>query len=317
MGRRRRAKGAPIHGVVLVDKPEGLTSRDVAEACRRAYGAQRAGHTGTLDPMATGLLVVCLGDATRFVPFLTGLDKAYDATIQLGFATTTDDREGEPLDAPVEVTPRALEAATSALEGMQGTFQQVPPRVSAIKVDGRRSYDRAREGEAFELPARPVTVHTLNLLGTEPTRLRVHVSVSKGTFIRSIARDVGAAAGCGGHLATLRRTSVGAVDVSDAHALSALVDDDTVRARALLSPFAALAHLPAMAVDASACSRLRFGQRPQIVGADAATPTGTIVRVTDTSNGEFLGLAEVEAIEEGGTRLRAVRLNPTGEAAGG
>lgn len=264
--------------------------------------------------MATGLLVVCLGDATRFVPYLTGLDKAYEATVQLGFATTTDDREGEALNAPVAVTAAMVDLAASAMLNMVGTFEQVPPRVSAIKVDGRRSYDRAREGEVFELPARPVTIHALNVLEAGPSWLRIHVAVSKGTFIRSIARDAGNLAGCGGHLEALRRTTVGAVDVSAATPLAAIVEDASVRDECLMSPFSALGHLPAFALDEAGCARLRFGQRPTLDGSVPVPAIGSIVRVVAIESGAFLGLAEVEATEDDAARLRVIRLNPTGEA---
>jgi len=266
--------------------------------------------------MATGLLVVCLGDATRFVPYLTGLDKSYEATVQLGFATTTDDREGEALHEPVAVTAAMVDQAAGAMRGMVGTFEQTPPRVSAIKVDGRRSYDRAREGEVFELPARPVTIHALDVLETGPTWLRIHVAVSKGTFIRSIARDAGSVAGCGAHLQALRRTTVGAVDVGAATPLATLVEDASIRDAALMSPFSALGHLPALALDEAGCARLRFGQRPTLDDRVPVPAIGSIVRVVAMESGSFLGLAEVEATEDDAVRLRVIRLNPTGEASG-
>lgn len=307
MARRRRQRGEDVDGVVLVDKPAGLTSRDVSERCRRAWNAKKAGHTGTLDPMATGLLVVCLGTATRFVPYLTGLDKAYEAVLLLGYATSTDDAEGEPLGPPVPVEAGAVRAASAALRSMEGSLSQVPPRVSAIKVDGKRSHERARSGEEFELAPRDVQIHDVAVGEPEGARVPFAAHVSKGTFIRSMARDAGEAAGCGGHLAALRRTRVGALDVTDAVPLERLEQDASARDGALRTPFEALAHLAMVDVDADATRRLSTGQRPRLALAE---PPGTVVRVRDEASGAFVGLAVVESCEQG-TRLRAERLNPT------
>ena len=198
-----------IDGVLLVDKPEGPTSQAAVTKVRRALGVDKAGHTGTLDPFATGLLIVCLGRATKVAQWLTGEDKGYRAVLTLGAATDTDDRTGKEIsraDAS-RVDRTALEAALSK---QRGAIRQVPPAFSAIQKDGERMYDKARKGEAVELEPRDVTVHELVLESFTPgaaATATISLRVSKGTYIRSIARDVGAALGVGGHLSSLRRTS--------------------------------------------------------------------------------------------------------------
>src|SRR3954452_20809526 len=231
-GPRENDGASAPNGVLLVDKPEGITSHGVVARARRAYGTRKVGHAGTLDPMATGLLVLGLGPSTRLLTYLVGLDKVYLATVRLGLATTTDDREGEPLGESADargVADADLAAATAALTGR---IEQVPSSVSAIKVDGRRSYARVRAGEAVGLPARPVTVTEFAVLGRRDSDdvpgavdVEVRVACSSGTYVRALARDLGAALGAGGHLTALRRTVVGPFDVQQAAALDALGAD--------------------------------------------------------------------------------------------
>lgn len=253
------ARGAvtAADGLVLVDKPAGFTSHDVVGAVRRLAATRKVGHAGTLDPMATGLLLVGVGRATRFLTYLVGQDKTYEATIRLGQTTTTEDAEGEVtgavgclLPAPGEADaaaipggPLALDLARldAAMAGLTGQIQQVPSAVSAIKVDGVRAYDRVRAGEAVELAARPVTVHAFTRGesraavagdGTPVVDVEVSVSCSSGTYVRALARDLGAALGCGAHLTALRRTQVGPFTVQEAarvELLSALVQADAAR----------------------------------------------------------------------------------------
>jgi tRNA pseudouridine55 synthase len=214
-------------GLVVVDKPAGLTSHDVVARVRRLAGTRKVGHAGTLDPMATGVLVLGVNRATRLLGHLTLTDKAYDATVRLGATTVTDDAEGDVVSTtPADgVTDGALRAALGPLTG---EIEQVPSAVSAVKVDGRRAYKRVREGEQVELPARPVTVHELTVLDVrrEPGLVDVDVRVvcSSGTYVRALARDLGAALGVGGHLTALRRTRVGPYDLARAHVLDALAD---------------------------------------------------------------------------------------------
>jgi len=218
-------------GLVVVDKPGGITSHGVVGRVRRLVGTRKVGHAGTLDPMATGVLVLGVGRATRLLGHLMLTDKAYDATVRLGVSTTTDDAEGEV----VATTPAASldPAAVAAAFGTQvGDIEQVPTAVSAIKVDGKRAYQRVRDGEEVELKARPVTVHEL-VVGDQRVvgeHLDVDISVrcSSGTYVRAIARDVGAALGVGGHLTALRRTAVGPYDLGVARTLEELEDDASV-----------------------------------------------------------------------------------------
>ncbi|TCO23488.1 tRNA pseudouridine55 synthase [Kribbella steppae] len=221
--------GAPAvaDGIVIVDKPAGLTSHTVVARIRRLAGTRKVGHAGTLDPMATGVLVVGLNRATRLLGHLQLADKSYDATILLGASTTTDDAEGEVVStAPVDgITAEAIEAAVA---GFRGEISQVPSKVSAIKVDGRRAYERVRAGEEVALKARSVTVSRYDVVDVRlgPTGLEVDISVdcSSGTYIRALARDLGAELDVGGHLTALRRTRVGAFDLSAAHTLESLGD---------------------------------------------------------------------------------------------
>jgi tRNA pseudouridine55 synthase len=212
-------------GIVVVDKPAGLTSHTVVARIRRLAGTRKVGHAGTLDPMATGILVVGLNRATRLLGHLQLADKSYDATILLGATTTTDDAEGSIVTtASVDgVTAEAIEAAVA---GFRGEISQVPSKVSAIKVDGRRAYERVRAGEEVALKARSITVSRYDILDVRPASagLEVDISVdcSSGTYIRALARDLGAELGVGGHLTALRRTRVGAFDLSGAHTLESL-----------------------------------------------------------------------------------------------
>lgn len=219
-------------GVVVVDKPAGWTSHDVVGRVRRLAGTRRVGHAGTLDPMATGVLVVGVNRATRLLTYLVGHDKEYRATVRLGQATVTDDAEGAVTGSHGAPTVDA-EALAAAVAALTGPLDQVPSSVSAVKVDGRRSYARVRAGETVALAARPVVVHRFDVLdvraltaadGTPVTDVDVVVGCSSGTYVRALARDLGAALGTGGHLTALRRTRVGPFTLDDARTLDALGD---------------------------------------------------------------------------------------------
>jgi tRNA pseudouridine55 synthase len=218
-------------GLVVVDKPAGMTSHDVVARVRRLAGTRKVGHAGTLDPMATGVLLVGVNRATRLLGHLTLTQKAYDATIRLGASTTTDDAEGETLTS-ASVQHVTEDDVRSAAGAFVGDIEQKPSAVSAIKVDGKRAYARVRDGEDVDLPARPVTVHELLVTDVRPVEgsaggvLDVDVSVrcSSGTYIRAIARDLGAELGVGGHLTRLRRTAVGPFTLGEAHTLDDLSD---------------------------------------------------------------------------------------------
>ena len=226
--RRRDSRGGEggraspdLHGILVVDKPAGLSSMDVVRRVRRAAGGAKTGHAGTLDPLATGVLVCCIGRATKAVERLMAGEKVYEARIALGAATETDDAEGERV-AVGSAGPPSEEAVRAALRAQTGTIEQVPPRHSAVKVGGRRAYARARAGEDVTPEPREAHVHAIELLRYAYPSLDVRITCGKGTYIRSIARDVGRALGTEGYLAALRRTAVGDHTVDRAVALDAL-----------------------------------------------------------------------------------------------
>ena len=197
-----------LHGLLVIDKPLGMSSMDVVRRVRRAGGHCKTGHAGTLDPLATGVLICCLGRATRRVDELMGLTKVYEATVDLSAFTSTDDAEGPRQEVSVPRPPSA-EHVRTALDGLTGTIEQSPPAYSAIKVGGQRAYKLARKGEGVELPPRPVRIDAIELISYDWPLLRIVVTCGKGTYIRSLARQIGAALGTGGHLTTLRRTAIG------------------------------------------------------------------------------------------------------------
>jgi tRNA pseudouridine55 synthase len=250
-------------GILLVDKPQGITSHDVVSRMRRLAGTRKIGHAGTLDPMATGLLLLGVGSSTRLLHHLVGLDKQYLATIRLGWGTTSDDAEGEPLGAaPHDAVAGVGDAAIAAeIAALTGVIEQVPSAVSAVKIDGKRAYQRVREGEQVEIPARTVTIAAFELLETRRSEasidLDVRVDCSSGTYIRALARDLGAALGVGGHLTALRRTRIGGFSVDEAGAL----DDYDVAARLIAPAAAARRALPALEVDEAQAVDLGHGKR--------------------------------------------------------
>ncbi|PPF31439.1 tRNA pseudouridine(55) synthase TruB [Rathayibacter tritici] len=298
------------NGILLLDKPGGITSHDLVSRTRRRAGTRKVGHAGTLDPMATGLMILGLGPSTRLLTYLVGLDKQYEATIRLGASTSTDDREGEVLasadsDLVAALTP---EAVADGIAALTGAIEQVPSTVSAIKVDGRRAYARARDGEEVVLASRPVTVSAFDLLESrridtpdEGARLDldVRVTCSSGTYIRALARDLGAALGVGGHLTTLRRTAVGPFSVAQAGE----IDELDVPA-ALLSPTRVAGELfPLLHLDAQEAGDLANGKRIPAPEAVAGS-TGLLAAVGPGER--LIGLAERR-----GTQLKSVVNFPT------
>jgi tRNA pseudouridine55 synthase len=218
------AVDAPVPGLVIVDKPAGLTSHDVVARLRRILRTRKVGHAGTLDPMATGVLVCGVGRATKLLGHLSLDTKAYTATVRLGVITHTDDAEGEVL-ATADASEIADAAIAAGMAELTGAIEQVPSSVSAIKIDGRRAYARVRAGEEVVLPARPVTVSEFTLLARRGAELDVAVECSSGTYVRALARDLGAALGVGGHLTALRRTRVGPFTLDHARTLAELEAD--------------------------------------------------------------------------------------------
>lgn len=285
-----KPRGDRVNGVLLLDKPAGVTSNRALQTVRRLLGAAKAGHTGTLDPLASGLLPVLLGEATKFSADLLDADKAYRATVQLGATTTTGDAEGDVLERrPVDVTPDDVAAA---LARHTGALQQVPPMHSALKRDGRPLYALARAGIEVERAARDVTVARLVLVEQGPDTLVLDVDCSKGTYVRVLAEDIGRALGCGAHLAGLRRTRVGPLGLEQAVGLPALEAMDLPQRRAQLLPTDRLLDsLPAVELDDALAQRFRQGQRLAI----EAMPRGARVRVyrRGADGNELLGTATI------------------------
>jgi len=256
-------------GLVIVDKPSGWTSHDVVAKLRRLAGARRVGHAGTLDPMATGVLVVGVGQATRLLGHLSLTDKEYDATIRLGVSTSTDDAEGDVVAEQDASSVSDVDIA-SAMQGLTGTISQVPASVSAVKVGGVRAYQRVRSGEAVELAPREVVIDRFDLVARRGTDLDVHVGCSTGTYVRALARDLGRELGVGGHLTRLRRTRVGGFTIDAARPIEALERDLQV---VPLSD-AVTASFPTVSVTAEEAGRIGHGQR--LVLDLPGSPTGVL-----------------------------------------
>ncbi|WP_163650505.1 tRNA pseudouridine(55) synthase TruB [Modicisalibacter sp. 'Wilcox'] len=287
MARRRR--GLPIDGVLLLDKPAGVSSNHALQRARRLFQAQKAGHTGTLDPMATGLLPVCFGEATKFSSYLLEADKAYRTRVQLGLVTDTGDAEGAVVERrPVEGVDEAR--VRRVLADFSGEIDQIPPMHSALKHEGRKLYELAREGKQVERAARRVRVYDARLLAFEGDAFELDVACSKGTYIRTLAEDIGRALGCGAHITALRRLRSGpfaADDMLDFAALDALESRDT----ALLPMDVLVRHLPRLDVAQATAARLLHGQR---AATDTAGLAGdALARLYRDES--FLGLVTVTA----------------------
>ncbi|QHQ33726.1 tRNA pseudouridine(55) synthase TruB [Algicella marina] len=267
----RRRKGRPITGWMVIDKPAGITSSAVVNKVRWALEAQKAGHAGTLDPDATGLLVVALGEATKALSALTDALKTYEFTVNWGAATSTDDASGEVLEQcearPSEADVRAM------LPDFTGDIMQVPPQVSAVKVDGQRAYDLAREGEVMELAARPLFVETLELVSASRDQVTLRMTCGKGGYVRSIARDMGAALGCLGHVQHLRRVETGHWTEADAVPFSRIEElERTPALDALVRPLVdGLAILPECRCSTAGGHALRHGNPGEMLECQAGT----------------------------------------------
>ena len=284
----RRKKGRDIHGMLLLDKSPGMSSNGAVQRVKRLFQANKVGHTGSLDPIATGLLPLCLGEATKLSGFLLNSDKRYFTRVRLGKTTTTADIEGEMLEEkPVPVLDEALIEA--ALQPFRGEIEQMPPMYSAIKHQGRKLYELARKGVEVERQPRRVNIHELRLLDYGADFLDLDVHCSKGTYIRVLAEDIGAALGCGGHVEQLRRTAVGNFNLAQSvrfEDLETMADEERL---ALLLPFSAIAEeLPAFALSADVAFFLRKGQ--PVFAPNA--PTSGLLRLF-TREGAFLGVGEV------------------------
>lgn len=266
-----KKRPAPPPGLVIVDKPSGMTSHDVVARARRFMGTRKVGHAGTLDPMATGVLVLGIERATKLLGHLALDRKTYLATLSLGLSTTTDDAEGEPIAeaAPDVVEKITDEAIAAGIAALTGDIQQVPSAVSAVKIDGKRAYARVRAGEEVVIPSRPVTVHRFDLLATRREAGRIEldaiVECSSGTYVRALARDLGAGLGAGGHLLALRRTTVGPFTLAKARTLDQLEDEPEL---SLDLDAAVAAAFPRRDLDARTAQAVRYGQRVPAAGIE-------------------------------------------------
>ena len=266
MGRRRR--GRAVTGWLVVDKPAGMTSTAVVNAVRRALDAQKAGHAGTLDPMATGVLAVALGEATKTVPYITDALKCYRFTVRLGQATDTDDAEGRVTgESPLRPSDAGI---ADALGAFRGEIEQVPPQFSAVKVAGARAYDLAREGEVLELAARPLWVERLEMTGRpDADQAELEMVCGKGGYVRSIARDLGQALGCLGHVVALRRVWSGPFEAAEGVGLAELEAGGPALEARLLPLEAGLGDLPELPATAEGAARLKNGNPGMVIASDA------------------------------------------------
>ncbi len=284
----RRRKGRDVNGILVIDKPQGVTSNGILQQVKRLYGAAKAGHTGALDPLATGVLPLCFGEATKFSQMMLDSDKAYVTTARLGIRTETGDSEGAVVaERPVPVLD--CDAVERVLDQFRGHIEQVPSMYSALKHKGRPLYEYAREGIEVERPARPVTIFELTLLDLRESELDLAVSCTKGTYIRSLVEDIGEALGCGAHVTALRRTMASGYTLSDARQVS---DLEAMRERGesldglLLAPDSALSMFPDMRLSGSTLVSILNGQAVRITGQ----PQQGFVRLYGDRG--FVGLAE-------------------------
>ncbi|MEC4766059.1 tRNA pseudouridine(55) synthase TruB [Halomonas sp. CUBES01] len=294
MARRRR--GLPVNGIVLLDKPKGLSSNHALQRVRRLFDAQKAGHTGTLDPMATGLLPICLGEATKFSAHLLEADKVYRTRVELGVITDTGDAEGTAIERH-DVPELAAQDIETVLTRFRGEINQVPPMYSALKHQGKKLYELAREGKQVERAARRVSVYDARLLSFEGTAFELEVSCSKGTYIRTLAEDIGKALGCGGHISQLRRLKTGPFDGDAMWTLEALeaLADQTAREAELMPVDVLVDHLPSLVVDESGYGRLAHGQSARLAIGDALPPEA-LARLYYAE--AFIGLGVVKGAQE-------------------
>ncbi len=297
---QRKREKRDVNGWLILDKPVGMTSTHAVSVAKRLYSAKRAGHAGTLDPLASGLLPIALGEATKTVPFVMDGRKIYQFTVRWGEERDTDDAEGR-VDATSAARPSA-DDIRSLLPRFSGTIAQVPPRFSAIKIDGERAYDLARDGEVVELEARPVEIHRLSLVDIpDPDHALLSAECGKGTYVRALARDMGRVLGCFGHVSALRRTGVGSFREQDSVSLERLEAADAAALADLLQPVAAgVQGLPTISVSRADAARLARGQAVLLRGRDAPIVEGSVAIFTQ---GDLIALAEAA---EGELRPRRI-----------
>lgn len=300
----RRSPRSKVDGVILLDKPTGISSNAALQRVRRAFNAAKGGHTGTLDPLASGLLPLCLGEATKFSQTLLDTDKAYEAELRLGVCTSTGDAEGQVTEIrPANVTRADLAAACRRFIG---EIDQVPPMYSALKVAGRPLYAYAREGVTLERKSRRVTIERIEVLGSEMDTARLAVDCSKGTYMRVLAEDIGALLGCGAHLVSLRRTRIGRFRIDEAIPLAQIEADPSGAPAWLLPVDHLLADRPCVSLDEQAARRFAHGQTTTVT----TQVNDGLVRVYGPT-GRFIGAADHES-----GQLRPRRLLGASDSAG-
>lgn len=289
----RRKKGDKIDGVLMLDKPVGLSSNTALQKARRALNAQKAGHTGTLDPFASGLLPLCFGEATKFSADLLHADKEYVASIKFGETTTTADVEGEIIETkPVDFSEEQLQRA---LESLTGEIDQVPPMYSALKKDGVRLYELARQGQEIEREPRRVTIYELELLSFNKPEAVVRVKCSKGTYVRVLGEDIGKILGCGAHLTALRRTKIADIDISEAVSLQDFEEADIAQRLNMLDPpDRLLSQLEPIELKEELAVRFLHGQSIRITGSENSEKKVKVYRLSDGKR-ELLGCARLSA----------------------
>ena len=297
---QRKREKRDVNGWLILDKPIGMTSTHAVSVAKRLYSARRAGHAGTHDPLASGLLPIALGEATKTVPFVMDGRKIYQFTVRWGEERDTDDAEGR-VDATSAARPSA-DDIRALLPRFSGTIAQVPPRFSAIKIDGERAYDLARDGEVVELEARPVEIHRLSLIDIpDPDHAVLSAECGKGTYVRALARDMGRLLGCFGHVSALRRAGVGPFREQDGVSLDRLEAADAATLAGLLQPVAAgVQGLPTFSVSRADAARLARGQAVLLRGRDAPIVEGSVAIFTQ---GDLIALAEAA---EGELRPRRI-----------
>ena len=284
-----------VDGVLLLDKPVGLSSNDALIRAKRVLNAKKAGHTGTLDPFATGLLPLCFGEATKFSQDLLEADKTYEATVHLGIMTNTGDTEGDAIETQPDGVVEAVTEAQieAALARFRGPILQVPPMYSALKRDGKAYYEYARAGITLEREARPVTIHDLEFMAYDAPFLKIRVTCSKGTYVRVLGEDIGAALGCGAHLNALRRTQVGPLTIDGMITMEAL--QAHAEPLTLLAPVdALLSSFPALELTAELAVRFLQGQRLALGKEPAVVVPAELGRVRVYSAGKLLGTAQFQ-----------------------
>lgn len=289
----QKKKRVPVHGVLLLDKSRDVSSNGALVAVKRLFNAEKAGHTGTLDPFATGLLPLCLGEATKFAQDLLEADKTYEAVLHLGVTTTTADSEGEVLERQdVDVHREQIDVL---LPQFMGELKQIPPMYSALKRDGKPLYEYARAGITLEREARTITIHELKILDYQSPFLRIHVRCSKGTYIRTLGEDLGLALGCGAHLSELRRTAVGSLQVTNAITLTALTkESEDLRAQHLQSVDALISNCPKIMLNEQLATRFMHGQRLSLSKEGVVLPVDQgRVRVYGASD-QLLGTGQIQ-----------------------